>query len=175
MGTKALIAATAAFLATCTTASYADMCFRYQKTGGGTLVAKGAKLPAVNTCEPLPMFEFGGLAGAATGSICRDINDFTIVFHYTYDACIGPGHYFESATCRLQIQNGDLPTVSSTCRGTLADGSGFFEVDDAKLEYCDGAKFPVLGGGGGQCFAGGPIRHKIEPATKLETKKTPAE
>ena len=83
MNKKALIAATAAFLATCTTASFADMCFRYQKTGGGTLVAKGAKLPAVNTCEPLPMFESGGLAGAATGSICRDINDFTVIFHYT--------------------------------------------------------------------------------------------
>jgi hypothetical protein len=28
----------------------ADLCFRYQTTGGGTLVARGAKLPAVNTC-----------------------------------------------------------------------------------------------------------------------------
>jgi|SRR6266568_1003209 hypothetical protein len=141
----------------------ADMCFRYQVTGGGTLVAKGAKLPAVNTCEPLAMFENGGLAGAATGSICRDINDFTIIFHYTYDACIGPGSYFESATCRLQIQNGNLPTVSSSCRGTLAGGVPFLEVNDAILEFCDGTKLPVLGGGGGQCV-GGFSHRKLEPA-----------
>ena len=139
----------------------ADMCFRYQTSGGGTLVAKGAKLPAVNTCEPLAMFENGGLAGAATGSICVDINDFTVLFHYTYDACIGPGNYFESATCRLQIQNGDLPTVSSSCRGTLAGGAGFLEVNDAILEYCDGG--PVLGGGGGQCV-GGFSHRKREPS-----------
>ena len=159
-----IFAALASFIVYPTLAR-ADMCFRYQKTGGGTLVVKGGKLPAVNTCEPLAMFESGGLAGAATGSICRDINDFTVIFQYTYDACIGPGHYFESATCRLQIQNGNLPTVSSTCRGTLAGGSGFFEIDDAVLEYCDGAKFPVLGGGGGQCFAGGFRHNKIDPAT----------
>ena len=89
-----IFAALASFIVYPTLAS-ADMCFRYQKTGGGTLVVKGGKLPAVNTCEPLAMFESGGLAGAATGSICRDINDFTVIFHYTYDACIGPGHYFE--------------------------------------------------------------------------------
>ena len=71
----------------------ADMCFRYTTTGGGTLVAKGGKLPATNTCEPLAFFEEGGLAGAATGSICVDVNDFTVVLHYTYDGCIGPGSY----------------------------------------------------------------------------------
>jgi hypothetical protein len=157
-----IVFAALGFLTFCPSFANADMCFRYQKTGGGTLVAKGQRLPAVNTCAPLAMFEHGGLAGAATGSICRDIADFTIIFHYTYDACIGPGHYFESATCRLQIQNGDLPTVSSTCRGTLAGGSGFFEIDDAVLEYCDGTKFPVLGGGGGQCFAGGFRHNRIE-------------
>ncbi len=141
----------------------ADLCFRYQATGGGTLVAKAAKLPAVNTCEPLAMFESGGLLGAATGSICVDVADFTIVFHYTYDGCIGPSSYFESATCRLQIQNGNLPTVSSSCRGTLAGGTPFAEINDAVLEYCDGANLPVLGGGGAQCAV--PFsHHKIDAA-----------
>jgi hypothetical protein len=149
---KDLLAAVLGLVVTCAPIAKADICFRYQKTSGGTLVAKGAKLPAVNTCEPMALFESGGLAGAATGSICRDINDFTLVFHYTYDSCIGPDSYSESATCRLQIQNGNLPTVSSTCRGT-ANGTGFFEIDDAVMEFCgDGISVP--GGGGGQCLGG---------------------
>lgn len=49
----------------------ADLCFCYG-TGGGILVAKGATLPANNTCEALPLFEVGGLGDAATGSICTD-------------------------------------------------------------------------------------------------------
>jgi hypothetical protein len=137
----------------------ADLCFRYQTTGGGTLVARGAKLPAVNTCEPLAMFEQGGYGGAATGTICRDIADFTIIFQYTYDGCLHD--YFESGICRLQIQNGNLPTVSSTCRGTLAGGASFHEIDDGILEVCDG--IPVPGGGGGQCLARGFKHHTAEP------------
>lgn len=157
-----LLIGTLGLVATGSPDARADLCFRYQTTGGGTLVARGAKLPAVNTCAPLAMFESGGLGGAATGSICVDINDFTIIFHYTYDACIGPGNYFESATCRLQMQNGDLPSVSSSCRGTLANGAGFLEINDAILQYCDG--IPVPGGGGGQCV-GGFSHHKFEPQT----------
>jgi hypothetical protein len=57
------------------------MCFRYltAATAGGTLVAKGAKLPAPNTCETLALFEKlqTGLEGAATGSICVDVNGAT--------------------------------------------------------------------------------------------------
>lgn len=138
----------------------ADLCFRYQNTGGGVLVARGAKLPAVNTCEPLAMFEAGGFGGAATGTICRDINDFTVIFQYTYDGCTTD--YFESGICRLQIQNGSLPTVSSTCRGTLAGGAHFFESNDGKIELCDAAQYPVPGGGGGQCY-GGFKHHTVEP------------
>jgi hypothetical protein len=79
----------------------ADICFHYLGTGGGTLVAKGAKLPAPNTCETLALFEKlqTGHEGAATGSICMDVNGATALFHYTYDGCTG--YYFESATCRL--------------------------------------------------------------------------
>ncbi len=75
----------------------ADICFQYQKSGGGILVAQGATtIPAVNACQPLAMYEgaVGGLGGAATGSICTDgTEDTTIVYHYTYDGCIG--NYFE--------------------------------------------------------------------------------
>ena len=130
----------------------ADLCFHYQKTGGGTLVAKRMLLPAVNTCAPLAMFENGGLIGAATGSICVDNEDFTVIFHYTYDGCLE--NYFESGTCRLQIQNGDLPTVSSSCRVTLADGTSFLEIDDGKLEHCNVASVP---GGGGSTVCSGII------------------
>jgi hypothetical protein len=136
----------------------ADLCFRYRTTSGGTLVARGASLPAVNTCAPLAMFEQEGYGGAATGTICVDAADFTVIFQYTYDGCISD--YFESGICRLQIQNGNLPTVSSTCRGTLAGGASFHEIDDGILEVCDG--IPVSGGGGGQCLARGK-RHNVEP------------
>ena len=38
--------------------------------------------------------------------ICRDgpgAGGVTLVFNYTYDACIGPGYYFESATPKALI------------------------------------------------------------------------
>jgi hypothetical protein len=142
----------------------ADLCFRYQLTGGGTLVARGAKLPAVDTCEPLAMFENGGYFGAATGTICRDINDFTVIFQYTYDGCTTD--YFESGICRLQIQNGSLPTVSSTCRGTLAGGTFFHETNDGIIEVCAG--IPVLGGGGAQCKGG--FKHHTDEPTVIPNK-----
>jgi hypothetical protein len=128
----------------------ADLCFHYQKSGGGTLVAKGAKLPAPNTCETLPLFETDGgrggaagtkgLEGAATGSICTDVAGATVIFHYTYDGCLGPASYFESATCRLQLQNGNLPTTFGSCRGT-ANQSGFVD-DSAILQSCDNVQVP---------------------------------
>ncbi len=99
-------------------AARADICFQY-KTGGAPTVAKGAKLPAKNTCVPLALFEAdepGSRGGAANAMLCRD-NDITLVFHYDYDACTGPGSYSESATCRLSIPNGDLPTAASSCNG----------------------------------------------------------
>src|SRR5437667_11172654 len=95
----------------------ADLCFHYKNSGGGTLVARGAKLPAINTCEPLALYEREGqppspinhgLEGAATGSICQDWAGATVIFNYAYDACMGPNSYFESGTCRLQLQNGNL-------------------------------------------------------------------
>jgi hypothetical protein len=62
---KGLLLVTALGLVTVSSpVARADMCFSYKKSGGGTLVAKGAKLPATNTCETLALFESGGLGGA---------------------------------------------------------------------------------------------------------------
>jgi hypothetical protein len=128
----------------------ADLCFRYAKSGGGTLVARGAQLPANNNCQPLALFESGGLIGAANGTICRDgIDNRTIIFHYTYNGCAS--NYFESATCRIQLDDSNRAT-SSSCRGTLANGSPFTEIDDAVIETCSGIVIP--GGGGAQCSGG---------------------
>jgi hypothetical protein len=140
----------------------ADLCFHYG-TGGGTLVARDATLPKQGTCQPLALSESGSLIGAANGMICRDtVGGVTIVFHYTYDACIGPGSYFESATCRLQLNNdGNFPTVSGACRGVFAGGSGSLTAFDditPKIEQCTGVDVP--GGGGGQCFGKG-FFHKV--------------
>jgi hypothetical protein len=139
----------------------ADLCFRYS-TGGGMSVARDATLPKEGTCQTLALFETGGRIGAATGMICRDgpgAGGVTLVFNYTYDACIGPGYYFESATCRAQLDNnGNLPTVSSFCRGMYAAGSHApltltpFLDPTLKIEQCAGEIVP--GGGGGQCYAG---------------------
>jgi hypothetical protein len=135
----------------------ADLCFRYAKSGGGTLVARGAQLPASGNCQPLALFESGGLIGAANGMICRDNTDGrTIVFHYTYNGCTAD--YFESATCRIQLDDSNNST-SSICRGTLANGSAFAQFDDAVIETCSGVVLP--GGGGGQC-RGVPRRTGVE-------------
>ena len=140
----------------------ADMCFRYA-SGGGTLVAKGATLPAANTCIPLAFFEDGGLQGAATGSICTAGDGSTVIFHYTYDGCLRP--YFESGVCRLQLgpQIGPvitgrearghfgsggigrfgLPTTQSSCFGTYSQPGSTSPDTTAKLEYCDGPPVPT--------------------------------
>ncbi|MFO1038341.1 MAG: hypothetical protein U1E45_16005 [Geminicoccaceae bacterium] len=102
----------------------ADLCFRYG-SGGGTLVARKVALPAPDTCKPLALFESGGTAGSATGSICADRSGAIVIFHYDYDGCIGPA-YQESATCRLQLHNGGLPTTGGACRGK-ANGSAFVD------------------------------------------------
>ena len=144
----------------------ADLCFHYS-TGGGTLVARDATLPRESTCQPLALFEAGGRIGAANGMLCRDtVGGATLVFHYTYDACVGPGSYFESATCRLQINNaGSLPTVSGICRGVFASGSGHqtlttFVDGSPKIEQCTGVDVP--GGGGGQCFGKGFFHKELD-------------
>lgn len=156
----------------------ADLCFRYG-SGGGIHVARDATPPKEGTCQALALFESGGRIGAANGMICRDgpgAGGVTLVFHYTYDACIGPGSYFESATCRLQLDNnGNLPTVSGFCRGMYSAGFGphqtltTFLDSTPKIEQCAGEAVP--GGGGGQCFAGrglsrGDMDEKQPPDTQ---------
>jgi len=133
----------------------ADMCFHYG-SGGGTLVAKGATLPAANTCVPLAFFEDGGLQGAATGSICTAAEGSTVIFHYTYDGCLTP--YFESGVCRLELGPQiivagreapahhlplGLPTIRSSCFGTYSQPGSVSPDTTAKLEYCDGRPVPT--------------------------------
>ena len=120
-----------------TSARAADLCFQYG-SGGGITVAKGASLPKPNTCQTLAMYEVGagGLEGSATGSLCQDWAGATLIYHYTYDACIGrPGSYFESATCRLQLNNGNLPTTFASCRGKVNNGD--FADTTLKLWSCN--------------------------------------
>ena len=117
-----------------------DLCFQYG-SGGGIAVARGATLPAANKCINLALYEVGsgGLEGSATGSLCQDWAGATLVYHYTYDACIGrPGSYFESATCRLQLNNGGIPTTASSCRGKVNNGQ--FTDTTLKLWSCDADK-----------------------------------
>jgi hypothetical protein len=125
-------------------AARADLCFRYG-SGGGTLVARKAALPAPDNCRPLAFFEKGGLAGSATGSICTDRNGGIVIIHYDYDGCLGPS-YTESATCRLQLHNTNTPTTGGACRGT-ANGSGF-QDNTAVLTTCN---VPVPSDIGGLC------------------------
>ena len=135
-------------------AAKADICFRYQ-TGGGTLVAKGANLPARNTCENLAMFEVGGLAGAATGSLCKGWNDNSVVYHYAYHSCLGPGSYFESGTCYGHLSTGQLPLTNSSCRIT-ANGSPFLDTTLSIFSGPDCVKLNVPDANGPECTQEAP-------------------
>jgi hypothetical protein len=110
---------TLAFVGISTLSAQADLCFRYG-SGGGTLVAKGATLPQPNECRTLSFFEDGSQKGAATGSICRDIDGTTVVFHYVYHSCLGPT-YFETGTCRLGSVRDGIPEggAGGSCRLTF--------------------------------------------------------
>jgi len=136
---KWALGATTLLLVSLATASpsAADLCFQYG-SGGGIAVARGATVPAPNKCQNLALYEVGaaGLEGAATGSICQDWAGATLVFHYTYDACLGnPGGYFESATCRIELKDGRLPSTASSCRGKVNNGT--FTDDTLKVWSCD--------------------------------------
>jgi hypothetical protein len=131
---------------------------------------------------------YGGRLGLATGSICRSEEGAgapTLVFQYTYDACTGPGGYFESATCRINLDiNGGLPTQPtnqvSFCNGVyvslLPNASGpltQFNDPTLKVWYCTGGPFVVPGGDGGQCFA--RRLHTKTDETPAKTDETPAQ
>jgi len=157
----------------------ADICFQYG-SGGAPGVAKGAKLPDRNTCVPLAIFEAnepGTRIGAANAMLCRD-NDITLVYHYNYDACTGPGGYSESATCRLAIPTGDLPSTSSNCNGQytvlMPNQTGpakQFTDLTLKAWYCSGKDVPG-GGFTAQClgFRFKPFSHpELDESTSNET------
>jgi hypothetical protein len=90
-----------------------------------------------------------------------------VIYHYTYEGCrpLGTDNYWESATCRLQLDsNGNLPTQFSVCRGSLITGkpgqlgkaSNFFNQDDLVITKCDSndIKFRVPGGTVSECGRG---------------------
>ncbi len=150
----------------------ADICFQYG-TGGGVVVAKGAKLPAPNACTPVTLVEQfeGGRIGIATGSICTGDTGSsrpTLVYQYTYDACAGPGGYFEFATCRIDISGSSLggavdlprePTQQpSSCNGVYADPTAnqsgpLTQFTDETLKVWSCNNFPLVpAGGGAQCL-----------------------
>jgi hypothetical protein len=159
-------------------AGAADICFQYG-SGGGVIVAKGATLPQPNSCITVPLVEQieGGRIGLATGSIClSNTGDSapTLVYQYTYDACSGPGGYFESATCRIDIAGSsnvtaDLPPrptpQPSSCNGVYADpesgqSGSLTQFTDLTLKAWK-CEVPYVPGGGSslQCL-GFPTRRK---------------
>jgi hypothetical protein len=147
----------------------AALCFQYTKSGGGISVAQ-ADIPAPNQCQTFALYEVGTdpnstLLGAGTGSLCTSTNSPMVIFHYTYEGCrpLGRDNYFESGTCRLQLdQNGNLPTQFSVCRGALITGrpgltgkaGNFFNHDDLVITKCDSndIKFQVPSGSVSECW-----------------------
>jgi hypothetical protein len=130
----------------------AALCFQYTKSGGGISVAQ-ADIPAPNKCVTFALYERvlntpSTLAGVGTGSLCTSTNSPMVLFHYTYEGCLplGGENYFESGTCRLQLNRDlGLPTQFSVCRGALITGKpgvsgkagNFFNQDDLVITKCD--------------------------------------
>jgi len=159
----------------------ADICFEYTVSGGGIGIALGAKVPATpNTCERVTVVSADG--GVATGSICRSEEGSTrptLVYQYSLSLCTNA--YFESATCRLDLDiNSDLPSQkpasqSSSCTGVSANMApgqsspltGFSYYNDLKAWKCTAGPFAVIGGGGATCHA------RRKGAVQESTKESP--
>jgi hypothetical protein len=158
------------FAVTSTPNARAALCFQYTKSGGGVSVAQ-TELPAPNRCETFALYEVGTnpattLLGAGTGSLCTSTNSPMVIFHYTYEGCmpLGGDNYYESGTCRLQLDNnGNLPTQFSVCRGALITGKpgqpgkagNFFNHDDLVITKCDSdqdIRFQVPSGNVSECW-----------------------
>jgi hypothetical protein len=167
-----LLGASLGLAAAIPVAARADICFEYTGSSPGAVgIAIGAKVPpAPNSCITVSVVDQSAPGGVATGSICRSEQGSsrpTLVYHYTYAAC--GGSYFESATCRIDLDlNGDLPsqrTASqvSSCSGVAADPApgqtsplgGWSYFNDLKAWNCNPGPFAVPGGGGAQCLARG--------------------
>ena len=149
----------------------AGLCFQYTQSGGGISVAQ-VDIPAPNKCVTFALYEQVinapfTLEGAGTGSLCTSTDSPMVIFNYTYDACrpLGSNNYFESGTCRLQLDhNGNLPTQSSVCRGAVITGKpgqlgkagNFFNQDDLVITKCDSnsLEFRVPGGLLSECGTG---------------------
>jgi hypothetical protein len=149
----------------------ADICFEYTVSGGGVATAIGAKVPVnPNTCDRVTVVTDDG--GVATGSICRSQQGAggpVLVYHYVFNGCATP--YFESATCRIRLEDqGDLPSdragaftrQTSSCSGVvsgMAPGQtsplrGFSYSNDLKAWNCTPGPFVVISGEpGAVCYA----------------------
>ncbi len=115
-----------------------------------------------NTCDRVTVVT--GDAGVGTGSICRaqqGAGGPTLVYHYVFSGCTSP--YFESATCRIRLEDqGDLPSdkagtfikQTSSCSGVaagMAPGQtsplkGFSYSNDLKAWNCTAGDFAVISG-----------------------------
>jgi hypothetical protein len=164
-----LIALSFAFVQISLPDAKAALCFQYTKSGGGISVAQ-ADIPPPNQCQTFALYEVGTdpastLLGAGTGSLCTSTNSPMVIFHYTYEGCrpLGRDNYFESGTCRLQLnRDGNLPTQFSVCRGALITGrpglvgkaGNFFNTDDLVITKCDSndIKFQVPSGSVSECW-----------------------
>ena len=141
--------------------SNADICFQYG-TGGAPLVARGLSLPAKNSCVPLALFEANefGTRLSALQTVCSVETMHTrlcITTIITRVQVLATSR--SSATCRLAMYTGDLPSTSSNCNGQysapLANQTGpvkQFSDFSLKAWYCNGKDVPG-GGFSAQCLA----------------------
>ena len=138
----------------------ADLCFRYQNTSSG-LSSRGEQSFLQKTranrwrCSRMEVFW-------ALQLVLSALVQLVLPSSFNIPTTVALPTTSSSGICRLQIQNGTLPTVSSTCRGTLAGGTFFHEFNDGIIQVCSGIQVPS--GGGGQCI---PFKqhHTVEPST----------
>src|SRR5262245_16197871 len=128
--------------------------------------SSGKSSPTPDTCDRVTIA--GTDLTVATGSICRSAAGAgrpTLVYHYVLMGCTGM--YFETATCRIDMETqGDLPweikeDQQSACTGVFAGVAspgqtsplrGFNVTNDLKAWNCQPAP-PILSGtGSAACY-----------------------
>jgi hypothetical protein len=132
----ALAIALASLGTTATTAKAVDLCFSYQ--GGGSIVAKGFKVPRRNRCTPFNGFQVVG-GGGFTGVGCTSADGAQMILSYRLqDDRRGPTGYFEAGTCRIPVSLTPGAGVGG-CSGTAisAPGTAVHFVDVATIRLCN--------------------------------------
>jgi hypothetical protein len=123
----------------------ADICFQYG-SGGGVTVAKGVTLPAENACLPVSLVDRGVALGIGTGTICTGGDPPgtgvpSLVYQYTYTACVGP--WFEAGTCRIELDvtggfpRADLPPDQESAKGQKGNCNIFYASldENGKVQF----------------------------------------